>query len=224
MAQLVFIVGPSGSGKSTSLRNLNPDTTIIGNADEKALPFRKFSEKYNSEKGNYFKTSRTGELISMCKTAHKTPEIKSVVLDTWSRIMTNYVMDPDFRKEKGFDKYSRFASDQYDLINMINNKMRDDIIVYLFCHPEIHYDEIGVSTQRIAVQGKALEKFVPESFSSIVLYTEIQKVHGQPNRHVFSTKNSGTNTCKTPLEMFEEDFIDNDLSIVEKAIREYYAI
>lgn len=211
-------------GKSTSLRNLNPDETIIGNSDQKALPFRKFSENYNSEKGNYFKTSNTGEIISMLRTAHANPKIKSVIIDTWSRILTDFVMDPAFRSEKGFDKYSRFAAAQYDLINIINEKLRDDIIVYLFCHPEVHYDEAGFSVERIAVQGQALAKFVPESFSSIVLYTEIKKVHGQPNHHVFSTKNSGTNSAKSPIGMFEEDFIDNDLIIVEKAIREYYEL
>ena len=36
----IFVVGPSGSGKSTSLRNLNPETTIILNTEQKALPFR----------------------------------------------------------------------------------------------------------------------------------------------------------------------------------------
>ena len=224
MAQLVFIVGKSGMGKSTSIRNLNPNETFIGNADQKALPFRKFSEKYNSEKGNYFNTSKTSEMVDMFKIAHKNPEIKSVIVDTWSRVQSNYVMDPEFRKEKGFDKYSRFAAAQYDLINLINDKMREDIIVYMFAHPEIHYNESGLSVERIAVQGKALEKFVPESFSSIVLYTEIQKIHGEPNKHVFSTTNSGSNSAKTPMGMFEEEYIDNDLVIVDKAIREYYGI
>lgn len=71
---------------------------------------------------------------------------------------------------------------------------------------------------------KMLERFVPESFSSIVFYAEIVKTPGAPNRHVFRTLNSGTDTCKTPIEMFEEALVDNDLVEVNKSIREYYSI
>ena len=52
MGQLCFLVGKSGTGKSTSLRNLNPDETLIINTDQKALPFKNFSAKYNEEKEN----------------------------------------------------------------------------------------------------------------------------------------------------------------------------
>ena len=69
-----------------------------------------------------------------------------------------------------------------------------------------------------------LERFVPESFSTIVLYSEVIKTPGQPNRHIFRTISSGSDTCKTPLEMFEEEAIDNDLVDVNKTIREYYSI
>lgn len=224
MAQLVFVVAGSGMGKSTSLRNLNPDETIIGNSDQKALPFRKFSEMYNVEKGNYYKTSNVPEIITMLKKAHTNPKIKRAIVDTWSRTMTDGVMSESFRNEKGFDKWTRFAAQHYDLINIINEKMRDDIIVYLFAHPETHYDDFGTASQKIAVQGKSLERFVPESFSSIVLYCEVLKTPGEPNRHVFRTKTNGNDTCKTPIDMFEEEYIENDLVIVDHAIRDYFGI
>ena len=51
MAQLVFLVGKSGMGKSTSLRNLNPEETVIINTDQKALPFKQFGKKYNEATG-----------------------------------------------------------------------------------------------------------------------------------------------------------------------------
>jgi hypothetical protein len=223
MGQLSFVVGKSGVGKSTSLRNLNPDETLIINTDQKALPFKQFALKYNEAKGNYLKTSDVNKVIEKLKEAHKNPSIKTIIIDTWSRIMTDAIMNPAFRSEKGFDKYSKFAANQYDLINIINDKLREDIIVYLFAHPETHYDESGFSTERIGVQGKMLERFVPESFSSIVFYAEVIKTPGQPNRHVFRTINSN-DTCKTPIAMFDEEHIDNDLVEINKAIREYYGI
>jgi GTPase SAR1 family protein len=224
MGQLVFVVGKSGMGKSTSLRNLNSDETVIINTDQKPLPFKKFTEKYNVEKGNYTKTSNIDEVIAKLKESNKNPKIKTVIVDTWSRIMTDTVMSPNFRAEKGFDKWTKMSGSQYDLINAINERLRDDLIVYLFTHPETHYDESGFSSERIAVQGRQLEKFVPESFSSIVLYAEVKKTPGQPNRHLFRTVTTGSDTCKTPIEMFSEAEIDNDLTLVNDAIREYYGL
>jgi energy-coupling factor transporter ATP-binding protein EcfA2 len=224
MAQLVFLIGKSGMGKSTSLRNLNSDETVIINTDQKALPFKNFSAKYSEEKRNYRKTSDINIVISTLQKVNALPHVKTVIVDTWSRIMTDTVMSQSFRAEKGFDKWSKMAAAQYDLINTVNDVMRDDIIVYLIAHPETHYDDAGFSSERIAVQGKMLERFVPESFSTIVLYAEVVKTPGQPNRHVFRTVSSGNDTCKTPLEMFEESLIDNDLVDVNNTIREYYSI
>jgi energy-coupling factor transporter ATP-binding protein EcfA2 len=224
MAQLVFLVGKSGMGKSTSLRNLNPDETVIINTDQKALPFKQFNLKYNEERKNYKKTSDAVEVYKVLNKVNSMENVKTVVIDTWSRIMTDAIMSQSFRAEKGFDKWSKMAANQYDLINYINDGMRDDIIVYLMAHPETHFDENGFSTERIGVQGKMLERFVPESFSTIVLYAEIIKQPGQANKHVFRTISSGSDTCKTPLEMFETDSIENDLLLVNQKIREYYSI
>jgi hypothetical protein len=224
MATLVFLVGGSGKGKSTSQRNLDSEESVIINTDQKPLPFKNFKERYNEEKRNYRKTSDVFKVIDTLKKVNDNPKVKTVTVDTWSRIMTDAIMNPAFRSEKGFDKWGKMAAAQYDLINYINDSMREDIIVYLIAHPETHYDESGFPVERIAVQGKQLEKFVPESFSSIVLYAEIIKSPGQPNRHVFRTISSGNDTCKTPLEMFTEEKIDNDLVLVNQAIREYYGI
>jgi hypothetical protein len=224
MAHLVFLVGKSGMGKSTSLRNLNPYETVIINTDQKALPFKQFNLKYNEEKRNYRKTSDVTIVAATLKKVNELSNVKTIIIDTWSRIMTDAIMSQKFRSEKGFEKWGKFAASQYDLINFINDSMREDIIVYLLAHPETHYDESGFATERIGVQGKMLERFVPESFSTIVLYSEVIKTPGQPNRHIFRTISSGSDTCKTPLEMFEEEAIDNDLVDVNKTIREYYSI
>ena len=64
MGQLIFVVAKSGKGKSTSLRNLNPDETVIVNTDQKPLPFAKAKDLYNVDKGNYEKTSDVNKVIS----------------------------------------------------------------------------------------------------------------------------------------------------------------
>ena len=233
MATLVYIVGRSGSGKSTSIcpidqvgiKGLNPETTIVVNTDQKPLPAPNFSKLYNAEKGNYYKTNDTIEIIeNILKPAHKDGKTKAIVIDTWSRLQTDAIMSTKFRKRSGYDKWSEFSGAQYDLINIINDKMREDIVVYLIAHPETIYDEDGFPQERIATQGQQLKKFVPESFSSIVLYAEPSKVAGQGLVYGFRTVNSGADTCKTPIGLFEQEFITNDLGQVDDSIRNYYQI
>src|SRR5690606_18587420 len=111
MGQLVFLVGKSGSGKSTSLRNLNSDETVIINTDQKALPFRNFSEKYNSEKGNYLKTADPSKVIEKLKQCHKNSNVKTVIIDTVSRLMTDEVQSSAFKTSKDkFGKWDDLAS------------------------------------------------------------------------------------------------------------------
>jgi len=46
----------------------------------------------------------------------------------------------------------------------------------------------------------------------------------QDGKYMFQTHNSGADTVKSPIEMFKDDLIDNDLAAVDKVIREYYDI
>lgn len=223
MAELVFVIGRSGTGKSTSERNLDPEESVIINSDQKALPFRKFKELYNEGKGNYLQTSDPVKIIEKLKEAHKNPKIKEVIIDTISRVGTDYIMSNAFRAEKGYDKWSRMTGSIYDIVNIINDKMREDMIVYLFAHPEIVYDESGFSNERLLMPGKQLNNFVLESFSSIVLYTEVVKTPGKSNEYFFRTE-CNNDTAKTPIGLFEDRLIPNDLVEVSKTIREYYGL
>ena len=224
MAKLVFVVGKSGMGKSTSTRNLDPDKTVIINSDQKDLPFRKFKEKYNEEKGNYLQTSNADQILRKLRGIQEDENITTVIIDTWSRIMTDEVMSKEFRTStNGMKMWANMAYKQYNLINIINQRLRDDLVVYLMCHPTIVYDESGFSKMQIAVQGKQLEKFVPESFSTIVLYAEAVKNPGEPISYQFRTVTNGEDTCKSPMGMFEEEYIENDLVKVNEVIHSYYS-
>lgn len=224
MATLVYVVGKPGRGKSTSSMNLNPESTVIINSDQKDLPFPKFRKNYNEKNNNYLQSSNIKEIIDFLKSKHNDKKVKSIIIDTWSRIMTDSVMSQSFRNaSNGMQAWSNMAFENYNLINIINEKLREDIIVYLMCHPETVYDESGFSKEQISVQGQQLKKMQPESFSSIVLYAEAKKDPGQPVSYVFRTSTTGEDTCKTPIGMFKEDFIPNDLVLVESAIREYYS-
>ena len=65
--------------------------------------------------------------------------------------------------------------------------------------------------------GKMLdEKIVLDGMFTIVLKTVVTN-----GVYEFSTVNSGSDTVKTPLEMFDAPRIPNDLAIVTQAILNY---
>ncbi|AGO48923.1 Sak4-like ssDNA annealing protein [Cellulophaga phage phi14:2] len=224
MATLVYVVGKSGRGKSTSCMNLDPDSTAIVNSDQKDLPFPQFKSKYNKEKNNYLQSSNIVEITNFLKGIQGNKQIKTLVIDTWSRIMTDSVMSNSFRNaSNGMQAWSNMSFENYNLLNIINEKLREDIIVYIMCHPETVYDESGFARERIAVQGQQLKKMEPESFSSIVLYAEAIKNPGEPVSYFFRTATTGNDSCKTPIGMFDEELVPNDLVAINDTIIKYYS-
>ena len=55
---------------------------------------------------------------------------------------------------------------------------------------------------------------------SIVLFGRVKKTEDSLE-YGFDTQNNGENTCKSPMGMFEDSFIDNDLQLVKDCIAEY---
>jgi Leu/Phe-tRNA-protein transferase len=73
---------------------------------------------------------------------------------------------------------------------------------------------------KIKTIGKLLdEKITIEGLVSIVLRTAV--VNGN---YMFSTRNSGHDTTKTPMGMFDEELIENDLALIDTQIYNYYEL
>lgn len=222
MARLVFIAGQSGSGKSTSLHTLDPKSSFIINADAHELPFN-YKSKYSTELGNYLQGSGTDVIRAGFKAVQTDKKFKVLVLDTWSRVMTDYIMSKSFRTATdGRKAWGKFAQDMYDILDTINTSLRDDLTVYLLCHTDKYFTDSGLELVRIGTHGQQITKMVPESFSTVVLYTHVDVLPGQRPAYHFKTVTSGTDTCKTPIGMFEEELIPNDLNLVTNVINKYY--
>lgn len=201
MAIIVMVYGQSGTGKSTSLRNFKPEDVCIVNVSGKPLPFR-----------NKHKTFNTDDYMSI-DTAIKKAPAKSIVIDDATYLMVNAFMRN--AKVTGYQKYTDMA---YDFDALINTAARlpDDKIVYFTGHSTM--DDTG--REHFKTIGKMLDNYVTlEGKFTIVLKTVVQD-----GKYFFATRNNGQDTVKTPLGMFEEEFIENDLAAVDHAIREYYGI
>ncbi|MEK6860335.1 MAG: AAA family ATPase [Nanoarchaeota archaeon] len=223
MATLVQVVGQSGSGKTTAIRNLNPDTTFLINSDEKDLPIRGWETLYSKEKGNYATVSKVKEVLDIFRDLLKKDcKIKTVIIDTVNRIMTNKVMEE--RNIDGYKKWADLSGNIYDLMTIIKRQLPPDIVVFALFHEDIFFSEEGIRIRRIATEGQQLKRINLESMSAIVLFTRIEPSSDRkvaPSKYFLQTQSDGFSTGKTPMGMFKDFEIPNDYNLVLTAINEY---
>lgn len=201
MAIIVMVYGQSGTGKSTSLRNFKPEDVCIVNVSGKPLPFK-----------NKHKTFNTDDYMAIDAAIKKAPA-KSIVIDDATYLMTGEYMRT--AKVTGYQKYTDMALNYYTLVKAASALPADKIVYFMG-----HSDTDANGNEKFKTIGKMLdEKVTLEGMFTIVLKTVVTD-----GKYQFSTRNSGQDTVKTPLGMFNDALIDNDLAMVDKTIREYYGI
>lgn len=205
MAEKVLIMGESGTGKSTSLRNTNPDLVAVVNPVGKPLPF-KGSKKFTSLNG----VTESRKITKFMKEQAEAGK-KIIVVDDFQYILSVPYMNRI--KENGWDKWNDFGANYFEIIEVCK-ELPDDVVVYYLTHTETL--DNGVTT--IKLIGKLLrEKITIEGLFTIVLRTLVNE-----GKYYFLTQNSGNDTVKSPLGMFPDYAIDNDLQYVDDKIRNYY--
>lgn len=208
MAIPVLIMGKSGSGKSASLRNTEGKWLVI-NVNNKPLPFK------NKDNINLFNCDDYQKIkLTLSKCAEN--GYKSVVLDDAGYLLTGKFM-AGHRGKSGnsqFDLYNEIADNYYSLIKFITDDLPNDVIVYVVMH-EASNDFGEVKPKTI---GRLLdEKVCVEGMFTIVL--RAVKVDG---KYLFATTTTGLDVTKSPMGMFETEYVDNDIQYVDNTIREYY--
>lgn len=225
MSNLVLILGESGSGKSTSVKGLNPKETAIFNILGKRLPFKGSAAMYNEANKNLFKIDDWQTVVNYLKSIdEKAPHIKNVVIDD-----AIYIMRTEFfnrSKERGFDKYNELA-DHFRRIIATCGSLRDDLNIFMLLHTETVEADGSIVGYKSSSVGKLLDKmYRPEENVTITLFAQPKfNDKGIPEYGFYTHKmrvNGIEIPAKTPADMFEEDFIPNDLGTVVKAMKEYY--
>ena len=213
MAKLIAIMGESGSGKTTAMRTLPPAETYYIDADLKGLSWRGWRKDYNTERGNYVaENDRLKVLRGIQVINQNMPNVHYIVIDTLNGIM---VADEMRRmNEKGYDKWADLAGAVWTIIDDALT-FRDDLTVIFLCHSQTDRDDSGYIFTRIKTSGRKLDKIVLESKFSTVLLAKC--VDG---KYLLETQ-SERSTAKSPLGMFENREIPNDINIVLKAIEEF---
>jgi len=201
MAIITMLIGQSGSGKSTSLRNFKTNEVAVINVSGKPMPFRNDLATYNTD--DYDKILA----------AIKNTDRKIIVIDDASYLLVGEYMRT--AKTQGYQKFTDMALNFYNLVKECA-ALPEDMTVYFLGH----IDSDANGNEKFKTIGKLLdEKVTLEGLFTIVLKAVVAD-----SRHQFSTVNSGTDTVKAPMGMFNEPLIDNDLKAVDEIIRSYYGI
>ena len=212
MAKIIGIMGESGAGKTTSMRNLDPKETVYIDCDKKGLSWKGWKTQYNLANENYLCTDVQSKVLKLLEWANGKPQVKNVIVDTLNGIMVADEMRRS--KEKGYDKWMDLAVSVYGIIDYALT-MRDDITVIFICHSQTVRDETGYMFTSIKTNGQKLQKIGLETKFPIVLYAKC--IDGN---YVFETQ-ANFSTAKTPMGMFTEKTIPNDIAEVLKAVEEY---
>lgn len=218
MSIATMVLGQSGTGKSASMRNLNPADTLLIQAVKKPLPFRSqgwsYFHKEDNPSGNIFVTDQSASIVKLMQGTKR----HVVVLDDFQYILANEFMRRVLDKETGnaaFAKYNEIARSAWDIL-MAAGQQADAKRIYILGHTQ--EDDAGrIKAKTI---GKLLdEKITIEGLLTIVLRTAVIN-----EQYLFSTQNNGSDTVKSPMGLFEDPHIPNDLKAVDDAICDYYGI
>lgn len=200
----VLILGESGSGKTASLRNFEPDEIGVFSVSSKPLPFRKKlpvirGANYGSITANWEQAKAKGSLR------------KVYAIDD-----SQYLMAFDSfnrQKELGYQKFTDFAVNFYNLLQYVIRILPDDILVYFLHHTE--------TSESGKIKAKTIGKMLDNQLTVEGLFSIVLLCMTDGTRHYFQTQSDGFSTTKSPMDMFETE-IDNDLKFVDTRIREYY--
>ena len=220
-SKLIGIVGSTGTGKSTSIKHLNPEETYIINVAKKELPFKGSETLYNADKKNYREVDDAVEITRLLQNiSQKAPHIKNIVIED-----SNYIMGFNIvarATEVGFTKFSIMARDMVALFQEAR-KLRDDLKVFYFTHPETIEEGGEVTGYKIKTAGKLIDnQIVLEGLLTICLYTFVEENKDGTCTYNFVTNRYKKFPAKSPDGMFTDIKIPNNLQTVVNTIDEYY--
>lgn len=199
MGVLVMVLGPSGSGKSTSVLGLGNAGVEAYAVTGKRMPFRsKLAVKVRAGYREIYE-------------GLKANRARAYVIDD-----STYLMQLDnFRhaREKGYDKFVQMAV-AFETLLEAAMATDDDTAVYFLHHPQ--FAEDGCAKPQTI--GKMLDsQLCVEGLFDIILECGVAD-----GKHVFWTNEHGI--AKTPLGMFDEREIANDLGLVDTRMREFWGM
>lgn len=199
MARLIFVLGHPGTGKSSSLRNFKKDEIGYISVTGKELPFKTEVKPV---------VAKSPQEVTALVNKSKKPVI---VVDDVNYLFTFQVFGRSQEKDQ-FQVFRDIGNNFYKLVETILNKDTNQNI-YLFGHIELNDKNLV----QLKTAGKTIrDNIAPEGLTNIVL-----EAVNDLGEFVFKVRSDGLGV-KSPIDMFEDSTIPNDLKLVDDAINKYY--
>jgi hypothetical protein len=189
---------------------MDPAQTLLIQVIQKPLPFRSRDWKPVTKDGGNIIVESSWDKI--CAYMRKTTR-SVIVIDDLQYLLATEFMSRAY--EKGFDKFTELARHYYDVLTCATT-LPGNKRVYLLSHTD--------TSESGQVKAKTIGKLLDEKITVEGLVTIVLRTHVINGQYVFSTHNSGSDTVKTPMSMFDDEHIDNDLAAVDKSIVAYYEL
>ena len=189
---------------------------MIVNVVCKPLPFRGYKAKYkplstDGSEGNYYATDDYFSIIRILKLINeKRLDIKYLIIDDFGYTIMNSFM----RKahEKGYQKFTDIGVNAFNIFESIFN-LRENLFCFVMMHTEI--DTHGT------YKPKTIGKLIDDKVCIEGKFTNIFHSLVVDGNYKFLTNNDGLHMAKTPMDMFDNLHIDNDLLMIVKTISDY---
>lgn len=225
MAEVILVEGPSGSGKTTALRNLPVPESIILTPNTKLLPWPGAEAAW---KGHKLQVLTLEDLANMADNLKKKYDadpnygINYIVIEDGTHYLTERMMSAKFQAMNtqglAFERYKKLAFD----VMRVRQKFEalpDRVMVVWIHHVE---EEQGKTVFKI--QGKLLRNemdFV--SYFRIVWHSVVTDAAKREDKYKLLTNDDGVREAKSPMGMFAQDLMPNDLLPMLQRVREYNA-
>lgn len=220
MSKLIALVGDTGCGKSHSIQYLDPKETYVISVADKELPFKGSAALYNREVKNYKHVTDAPEIERLLKTiSDSVPQIKTIIIEDGNYVMGFNLINK--ATEGGYTKFSLMAQQMVSLIQSAK-KLRDDLTIVYVSHQEELEDGGDIVSYKMKTAGKMIDNQIKmEGLFTVVIYA-VTESKGDKTDYFFITNRYKKYPAKSPMGMFNEVKIANNLQEVINKVNEYY--
>lgn len=212
-----LILGDSGTGKTSSFRNMPWDETTFVDSERKGLSWDSLEYPMPSD-------------LRICATADEVEKAmfngsrRNVVLDSLSK----YIELVDSWANATFSGHEVWAQHNLRLQRFFERIKSTKQTFICTAIPEILTLNGSDGTtpenmRRVRVRGKGWEGNIEKEFAFVLCTTYKIDMKAQPvpaTRFYFQTASYGINRAKTPIGVFKDMYIDNDVAAVLRVLEE----
>lgn len=239
----ILILAPSGFGKTTSLgnipelgiRGLDPTSSYVISVTSKPLPFRGSAATYPSQTipagvktlPNLALAKRLitndPEMIAKALEDLVLSPIQNVVLDDFNYVMQDFYMDNALRQ--GWDAPKKIGFDMNKVFKAMEKFEGTGKNIFVLAHGESVINPDGRVYFKLKTTGKMVDEYItPEGKFDITLIgvSRYDSSGKKVVKEFITNENEQYSSAKSPVGMFPEIAIPNDLGLVVQTITEYY--